>query len=205
MIQTSKGYIFEIKKNLKTMQCGIDANGRPYPLYGVKEEFVVSFKGDLEKVSLTFGLDGAFNIMRPAFYDVNIGLTPLANILRQEAVQEDLIKFGKSNRATYSVCPTLICTVSGKINRKTGEWTDDTRCNFYVQRTQSLETIGGKQKDCVVCDLYSSVKGIHTFCSTDSDATKIEAFKKGLTNRVLGMITPYLETKETFWLARVNN
>ena len=204
MIQTSRGYVFEIKKNLKTMQCGIDGNGRPYTLYGVKEEFVISFKGDYEKVNLTFGLDGAFNIMRPAFYDVNVGLTPLANILRQDAIQEDIIKFGKSNRATYSVCPTLICTVNGRLNRTTGVWSDDTRCNFYVQRNQCLETINGKQKECVVCDLYSSIKGIHTFCSTDSDASKIEAFKSALTERVLSGITPYLETKESFWLARIS-
>jgi len=204
MIQTSRGYVFEIKKNLKTMQNGVDGNGRQYTLYGVKEEFVVSFKGDLEKVNLTFGLDGAFDVMRPAFYDVNIGLTPLSSIIRHDNVVDDLLKFGKSNRATYSVCPTLICNVNGKLNRVTGEWSEDTRCNFYVQRTQCVETINGKQKDCVVCDLYSSIKGIHTFCSTEADSSKIEAFKRGLSNRVLTTISPYLDSKEKFWLARIS-
>lgn len=203
MFKNNKGYIFEIKKNLKSMQQGVDSSGNYFPLYGVKEEFTYSFYGNLESVDLVFGLDGAFNVVKPAYFDTINGLT-LLNRLIVNNIEEDLHAFSKSHRATYSVCPTLICNVTGKIDRTTHQWQDGVKCNFYIQRGQSVENIKGKDKDCVFCDLYSPIKGLHTFCANDSDSEKIEAVRNALVNRVLTSIAPYLGSKEEFWVARLS-
>lgn len=202
MFKNNKGYIFEIKKNLRSMQQGVDASGQSFPLYGVKEEMVYSFCGNLETVNLVFGLDGAFDVMKPAYFDTVNGLTLLDRLIVND-IREDINNFSKSHRATYSVCPTLICNVVGKLDRYTHQWQEGTRCNFYIQRGQCVEVIKDKEKDCVCCDLYSAVKGLHTFCSNDSDVKKIEAVQQALANKVLLQIAPYLANKEDFWLARM--
>jgi len=198
MFKTARGYAFEVKS---TSNQAVDANGNPVFLLGVKEEFNYSFKGSIEKVSMTFGLDWHWDASKPAFLSKENGFVALSDEIAGD-VDAKLNKFIRSNRAIYSINPALICTINGKLDRGTKVWLEGTRVNFYIYRNQYTTVYNGDKVSCVDCELLSATQGIHSFNLFAGDTAKLEAFICALTSRVLLGVAPCLDSKRDFLLYR---
>lgn len=156
MIRNNLGYIFECKKDIKGN-------------IGIKESFSFSVRGNIKRVSAIFGIDVKGKIVSPLYYDKSIGLTSLATLVDEETFDEDIAKFVRSNRATYSLSSVtyLICSVEAKINIETGEWiSDESKINFYVAKaSQSLGKLVNSTSEewGILCDIAASSGKLNTF------------------------------------------
>lgn len=158
MFKNNLGYIFECKK---------DERG----ITGIKEGFNFSYRGDIQKVSAIFSIDINGTILCPSYYDKASGFTPLVSLVSQANFTNDIEKFVRSNRATYSLTSAtyLVCSLDAKISRSTGQWIDDDlRLNFYVPKGSmllgKLVNVNSTTEDWgMVCDIAASSGKLNTF------------------------------------------
>ena len=153
---SSIGYIFDCKK---------DHKGN----IGIKEGFNFTYKGNIMRLSALFGVDIDGQILSPAFSDKATGLVPLRSIISDTNFEEDVNKFARSNRPTYSLLSTtyLVCVINGKIDMESKCWMDDyTSIQFYVPKgSNSLaKLVGATSKDWgIVCDIALPYGKMNTF------------------------------------------
>lgn len=155
MYKNNLGYIFECKK---------DDRGN----LGIKESFNFSYRDDIQKVKAEFGVDINGSILCPAYLDKALGLTSLKSLVSGETFDEDIDKFVRSNRATYSLSSAtyLVCVLDAKISKSTHSWVnDELRINFYVPKgSTSLKRLNIDSKELgIVCDIAASSGKLNTF------------------------------------------
>lgn len=179
MHKNNLGYIFECKK---------DNRG----VIGIKESFNFSYREDIQRISAIFSIDYNGNIVCPSYSDKALGLTSLRGLVMPETFDSDILKFVRSNRATYSLYSLtyLICSVEAKISKSTGQWVQgSTKVNFYVPKGSSplAKLIGNDSQEWgILCDIAASSGKLNTFHVSDG---MLNGFKQIVLSQLQPIVT----------------
>lgn len=192
MYKNNLGYIFECKK---------DSRGA----IGIKESFNFSYRGDIQRVNAVFSIDYNGKIVCPTYSDKALGLTSLRTLVLPETFDSDIVKFIRSNRATYSLYSStyLICTIEAKISKSTGQWVQDSvKINFYVPKGSSplSKLIGEESQEWgILCDIAASSGKLNTFHVSEG---MLNGFKQIVLSQLQSIV---LEDKTAYIGGRVKN
>ena len=185
MIPTKQGYMFSARR------CG--------KVFGVTEEFKVSYKDDIIKVQATFGVDRKGVPLAPAIFRES-RFIPLYEHLSTNGIEFDyeFEKFMRSRKPTYSMFNNmfLMCILDGWYDTKNKCWVENkTKLDpFMLKGASEVPNYGFN----VFCNIIRTTEGFNTNCIAESAYSMLR-------REILSSMSDCIESRAAFIANRLGN